>query len=204
MDNGSKAMALTIRTLALGSVFALAAFGSVSASANVVYTVNQTIGAGSVTGTITTDGATGVLSVADIVAWDLTLQGVGASYQLASTNSNANKYVVGNSLTATTADIYFNFSGTTGDEFLLQNGPQIGNTYWCNSAGDSACYPGKSDVPENFGSPSATFDSLASGNQIIATAGGVPEASTWAMMLIGFAGLAFGAYRQSVGSAASA
>jgi hypothetical protein len=36
----------------------------------------------------------------------------------------------------------------------------------------------------------------ASGNQIIATAG-VPEPSTWALMLAGFAGVGLAGYRRS-------
>jgi hypothetical protein len=174
----------------------LSAGAVASASADIVYTVDQTIGAGSVTGTITTDGATGVLSVSDILAWNLTLNGVGASYDLASTDTNANKYVIGNDLTATPTAIYFNFSGTAGDQFLLQDGPEIGNTYWCNSAGTSSCFPGKSDVPVYYGDASSQFDMTASGNQIIATAG-VPEPSTWALMLAGFAGIGLAGYRRS-------
>jgi hypothetical protein len=137
-----------VRRLVLGAAFIGAGLlGAGSAWANIVYTVDQAIGAGSVTGTITTDGATGILSASDILAWSLTLEGVGASYDLASTDANANKYVIGNDLTATPTAIYFNFSGTTGDQFLLQDGPEVGNTYWCNSAGTSSCFPGKSDVP---------------------------------------------------------
>ena len=38
----------------------------------------------------------------------------------------------------------------------------------------------------------------ASGNRIIATAGGAaPEPSTWAMLLTGFAGLGFVGYRRA-------
>lgn len=179
-------MKLILR-VAFGAAFSTIA--AASASANIVYTVDQTIGAGSVTGTITTDGASGVLSASDIVAWDLMLNGVGASYNLASTDANANKYVVGNDLTASSTDIYFNFSGTSGDQFLLQDGPEVGNTYWCNSVGYSSCVPGKSDVPVYYSDASSQFDQTASGNQIIASV--VPEPAAWAMLLAGFAALGF-------------
>jgi PEP-CTERM motif len=182
--------------LVLGT--ALTVLGAASASANIVYTVSQSIGLGSVTGTITTDGATGVLSVSDILAWDLTLNGVGASFNLTSISPIAQKHVIGNDLIASPTDIYFNFSGTTGDQFLLQNGGDDGQEYWCNSVGNTSCYPGKSDVPVFYTDSSSQFDMIASGNQIIATsAGAVPEPSTWAMMLFGFVSLGLAGYRAS-------
>lgn len=188
--------------LGLGTAMMLLA--ATGASANIVYTVDQTIGSGSVTGTITTDGAAGVLAVSDILAWDLTLQGVGASYHLTSASAIAEKHVVGNDLTATSTDIFFNFSGTNGDQFLLQDGPETGQTYWCNSVGLTSCFPGKSDVPVFFSDSSSQFDMTASGNQIIATAGTVPELSTWTLMLVGFVGLGLAGYRASRGMSVAA
>ena len=41
-------------------------------------------------------------------------------------------------------------------------------------------------------------------NSVGATIGGVPEASTWAMMLVGFAGVGFASYRQMKRNGASA
>ena len=41
-----------------------------------VYNVNQTIGVGSVVGTITTDGATGTINPSDFIAWELELVGL--------------------------------------------------------------------------------------------------------------------------------
>ena len=170
--------------LRLGLGAGLFAVAGAGASANIVYTVDQTIGAGSVTGTITTDGVTGVLGVSDILEWNLELQGVGASYNLTSTSSIAEKHVIGNDLTATTTNMYFNFSGTVGDQFLLQDGPENGQTYWSNSVGTTSCYAGKSVVPVSYTDPSSQFDMTASGNQIIASvSSAVPEPSTWAMLL---------------------
>ena len=51
-------------------------------TADQIYNVNQTIGSGSVTGTITTDGNTGVLHASDITDWNLVLNGVGAVFTL--------------------------------------------------------------------------------------------------------------------------
>ena len=46
---------------------------SVTADASIVYNLNRTIGAGTVTGFIETDGTIGVLSTANITDWILTL-----------------------------------------------------------------------------------------------------------------------------------
>ena len=48
-------------------------------AAAITYNVDQTIGAGTVTGDIQTHGTTGVLDNANIIAWNLELNGVGAS-----------------------------------------------------------------------------------------------------------------------------
>ena len=49
------------------------------AQGNIIYNVNEVVGAGGVVGTITTDGTVGVLSAADIVAWNLTVTGIGGA-----------------------------------------------------------------------------------------------------------------------------
>ena len=138
------------------------------------------------------------MSAADVLSWNLLLKGVGASYILTSASPIAEKHVTGDDLTATTTDIYFNFSGTAGGQFLLQNGGEGGQNYWCNSVGSTSCYPGKSDVPVFYTDSSSQFDMTASGNQIIASASGVvPESSTWAMLLTGFAGLGLAGCRHA-------
>ena len=175
--------------LIAASLAAALAASAANATA-IVYNVNQSIGGGSVVGTITTDGATGVLTASDITAWDLMLNGVGASYHLKDTDVAAAKVVIGNSLTATASDLFYNFSGATGDFFLLQDHYSSGATYYCNSNGFTACFTGKSDVPQSISDPSAQYDHIASGNQIIGVAArGVPEPASWAMMLIGLGAL---------------
>jgi len=118
---------------ALAGALAITVSAASSVGAAIVYNVDQTIGAGSVVGTITTDGGTGVLAASDITAWNLELTGVGASYDLKNTDSDSAVVVIGGDLTATTHDLYFNFGGTAGDYFLLQDNLYSGQTYYCNS-----------------------------------------------------------------------
>ena len=75
-----------------------------SCNAGITYDVNLTIGQGSVVGTITTDGNTGVLDAGDITAWNLQLNGVGATFNL--TNLNSNVYTDGGDLTATKSNLF--------------------------------------------------------------------------------------------------
>lgn len=178
------------------SVAALAALAMAGAAdATITYTVDETIGGGSVVGTIVTDGATGVLGAADILSWNLVLMGVGApapTYDLSSATAGTSAFVSGDALTATTKGLFFDFSGSAGDYFLLQHNPFSGQTYYCDEAtggGGSPCIDGASDIPEFYGAPSGQIDSTLSGKVEIGVAAGVPEPSIWAMMLIGFGGL---------------
>jgi hypothetical protein len=57
----------------------------------------------------------------------------------------------------------------------------------------------------NNGSPFAGFPTAGFWTATFPSTGpAVPEASTWAMMLLGFAGLSFASYRASRGTAAAA
>ena len=71
---------------------------SPSLAHDITYRIHRTIGQGTVVGTITTDGKTGTLTAADIVSFNLTLNGVGASIVL--TNADATAAVDGIDLSA--------------------------------------------------------------------------------------------------------
>ena len=189
--------------LAFGALLAASTLGAGGASADVVYTIDQTIGGGSVTGTITTDGVTGTLALSDIVSWDLTLNGVGASAALDPGNSLARQESAASDLGLSVSGryLYFNFDDTSAG-FLIQVPPGgDGRTYWCNSSITAGCYEGKSVVPVYYLDSSSQYVS-ASGDQIIGVS--APEPSTWAMMLVGFAGLGFAGCRRARRAAAAA
>src|ERR1700722_15150246 len=63
-SGGTEAMRKYLNVLGL-AISVLAA--PIAAMANTTYDVNQVVGSGSVTGSITTDGATGTLSTSDLV-----------------------------------------------------------------------------------------------------------------------------------------
>jgi len=194
-------VAMTLKGLAAAVALAAAA---PSAEASITYTVNQTIGSGSVTGTITTDGAVGALSQADFLSWNLLLTGAGgATFNLTEGGSGVE---VGNisdpfnpnagnaDLTADAQNIYFNYDGVDGGYLGFQELPFYGGQqYWCNAAhgNEFDCSQGKSVVPVLFSNPSSQY-AAAAGNQVIASVaatGGVPEPAAWALMVLGFGGL---------------
>ena len=182
---------LATAALALGATLP----GAQSASADVVYEVDQTIGLGSVVGTLTTDGAAGTLALGDILSWNLTLNGVGASGGLNPINSITESFGPDLGLSVVGSDLYFNYSDPTGSNFLIQISPgESGATFWCNASYSGGCDEGKSVVPVFYTDLSSQFVS-ATGNQVIGVSG-VPEVSTWAMMLAGFATLGVAGWRR--------
>lgn len=182
-----------------GCGLALALAVGSPAGAAVVFKVDQTVGSGSVAGTIETDGATGTLAPADIIGWHLTVTGPGASVTL---DSGASSLLFGNSgdtlnptagnsdVTADAHSLYFNFDGKDQGYLAFQQSGYSGSGYWCNATSGETyeCEPGKSIVPQKYTAPSAQFDAAASGDQVIGVAA-VPEPATWSLFLLGVFGL---------------
>ena len=136
----------------------------------ITYVVKQTIGAGSVVGQIATDGTFGTLATANIKTWDLTLNGVGQTYNIANTNSSVD--IQGNAVTATATNLSFDYSGTGSNYLLFQQGLYSGNHYWCNANVGGACRQGATVAPVSaVFDPSAQFEGRT-GIQVLGTASG--------------------------------
>ena len=181
----------TISALAI----ALAALGANGAyAAPITYDVNQIIGPGSITGTITTDGTIGTLSAANITGFNLilndgtktaTLSSPGLVFVNANTSSSAGT-PNGADLTATSTNLFFNYSGSDAGDFVLEGDPTFNGEICYTST--SNCWGPTGVGLYNVGLDGQSVFISQTGNQIIAS---VPEPSTWAMLLLGLFGVGF-------------
>jgi hypothetical protein len=121
-------------TLVAGAALACLFLGSAPAFANITYLVDQTVGVGGVTGSITTNGVLGTLLPANILSWSLELTGDGASLHL--TDLNSIVYGAGSDVVATSSNITFDYSSGDQGYLVFQQPAGVGNGhfYWCNAA----------------------------------------------------------------------
>ncbi|WP_174285385.1 hypothetical protein [Sphingomonas bacterium] len=160
-----------MRIISLGclALAAMTLFDRSASAQSITYVVKQQIGQGSVAGQITTDGTAGTLAATNITAWNLALNGVGATYNI--TNTNSSVVVQGGATSATAQNLSFNYS-TAGTNYLLfQQGLYSGTHYWCNSSAAGACAQGASVVPNSAFDSAAQFEART-GSQVLGMASG--------------------------------
>jgi hypothetical protein len=139
----------------------------------------------SVTGTITTDGNTGVLSTGDILSWDLSLEGFGDPVETL-TSAAGSVFVQGSLLDATATQLSWSFPGGVGAEFSLTPVPDNVITQW-------HLYTDRIDVDYN----GTELVSRPGGSIVFATA--APDGGNTLMLLgAGFGTLAWFARRKGV------
>jgi hypothetical protein len=189
----------------LGLVACMALFGVTQAAASTItYNVSDTAGSLSYTGTITTDGHTGILGSTDISDWSLTITGYTATYTL--TPSNSSIVFDGTSgLAATLTTLSWDTSSTITSQsdfsFKLQNGFNRALVEYSQSANYSPSVLSL-DAQDAIGGLTFAKD-LASFDTFGTAPATTPLPSTWLMLLSGFVGLGFFAYRGTKKNAAA-
>jgi PEP-CTERM motif len=173
---------------------ALAALFSTSASAApIVYSVDLISGTNSVVGQITTDGHTGTpLGQGDIAGINLVISNSAGSTTLTGT---AGVNVSGSDLTATSSGLFYNFSSSDSASFFFIS--NFGGGLLCFNNSAFLCNGGSHSAVDVSIGATASFIPESGNFEIgVAAVAAVPEPSTWAMMILGFAGLGFMAYRR--------
>jgi hypothetical protein len=136
-----------------------------------------------------------VLGTGNFVDWSLVVfDSLGNAYALNGPLSGSNSvlYIAGSDVFATSAQIFFNFSGTDGGLMLIQTNLLSDSNFYCAAA--SATFPcgeGESLVPQSVSSPGAIFQPQ-SGNLVIAGVGLVdftPEPGYYAILPAALLGL---------------
>lgn len=164
-------------------------------AADITYYMNDAVGSGGVEGWITTDGTLGTLSVGDIVSWELDVTSNNFTWPVDVRNSQV--YVVGSDLTATSTELFFNFSGADSGYLWFHDAPLQWEPapFACFvSASANQCYTSGGISVSSIGPLPGYANPTVPVTGTVAIAGPTPEPATWAMMLVGF-GLAGGAMR---------
>jgi hypothetical protein len=181
------------------SIASVLAFGLSANASTITYTSMESFDGATVDLSITTDGVIGPVSTSDITNWNISITDPSASVDMTPLNSQVE--VEGSAFTATPTALSFNFNTALGGFVLFELGTLADDgPFWC--ATNIVCSAGM--TPPAIGVSTTNGEAVIeqmglAGETVIATAGSssIPEPSTWAMMLLGFACLGFVGYRRA-------
>lgn len=192
------------KMLTLGLSAALIALGIAGpATASLIYDVNRTIGAGTVTGFLETDGTIGALSNANLVGGEIIMSApnIAASPVAALFGEDLFEIFAG-SIIATETQLLFNFSNNFNSFLVSDNGgtdPTL--VSWCLVGASVTCTISTSNIEMLRDGVTETPFQQASraGDVAIATLRRLPEPAAITLLGFGIAGLLLAARRERRG-----
>ena len=170
---------LAVLTIAISPIAGLAQ--------SIVYDINRTVGAGTITGFVQTNGTLGVLSSGDITDWSLTLDApnlLGGPTDTINFGSGSITFLSGSATTATLSQLLFDFNSTTGI-FLLQG---ANSNFWCLQIAGCTNLPGAGErIGQGTSGQQVAQFAAYSGSMVVGTVNvaPVPEPEIYAMMGLG-------------------
>ena len=199
------------RTFLALAALLIAASPMTSGAASIIYDVNRTIGAGTVSGFVQTDGTQGVLSGTNITDWTLTLAAPnlrGGSPSVISFGSALTTFLSGSATTATLSQLLFDFS-IPDSIFLLQGS---NTNFWCLETANLNCTGAGAGehMGQNAQGGLVAQTALYSGPVVLGTVSSpppvspVPEPEIYAMMGLGLGLLAWIGRRKKLSQTAAA
>lgn len=153
--------------------------------------VITSVGSGSVSGAITTDGTLGVLAPSNVTDWNITLNpnpGITFTLRGPLSGNNSGLWIEGTSLFTTSGGLFFDFSHFA---FALFQNPKIGSgiNYLCFTSNGASCgIPNGPAITEGTNVFGANTQPEPASTVLIGTAG-VPEPSTLGLLSLGLLGL---------------
>jgi hypothetical protein len=180
---------MIIRTLWASAFLGISLVVSVVSCAQaepMTYIIIGDISGGTIAGTITTDGAMGVLGQSDVTGWSITATD---SEHKSFSISNADSVSQIEGLSATDTGLIFSFSSDPAITLRFNTAFFSESVDWQGFTGE-----GFTHIQDNA-LGIGQFGPLQHGETVIAVAA-VPEPSTWAMMILGFCGIGFMTFRR--------
>ena len=162
--------------------------------ADITYNVSFTVGGGSVSGSIQTDGTIGPLAKANVKNWNLLVTDGATSFDLTPSDSNLQidfslpPDVPDPNFTATATTLSYDFSGTASDFVIFRNPSPDGSiNYVCFEDLTRPCTtgtPGSGDIDVRAASGPVQLLDL-SGVQVVARAGVTQTPEPGSLLLLG-------------------